>query len=63
MSNVELVLKILVGAAAGAAGGWGLSRLRTCSASGCNVRASKIYSMIGGAVFGAGVVYYFLTRS
>jgi hypothetical protein len=59
---VELVLKVLLGAAVGAAGGYGLSRLRACSATACNVRASTIFSIISGAVFGAAVAWYFLTR-
>ena len=59
---MELVWKVLLGAAVGAVGGYGLSRVRTCSASACNVRASTIFSIISGAVFGAAVAWYFLTK-
>ena len=55
-------MKVLLGAAVGAGAGWVLSRMQTCSVKGCHVRASTIFSMIGGAVFGAAVAWYLLTK-
>jgi hypothetical protein len=51
--------KLLMGAGLGALGGFFLARVRPCSSGACRGRVQLIYSMIGGAVFGAAVAYYF----
>jgi len=56
------IAKVLAGAAGGAVLGFLLSHVRTCSSAACNVRANRVYSILAGAVFGAAVAYYFLTR-
>ncbi len=55
-------LGAVLGALAGAAGGYLLSRVRPCGSQACNVKARTAYSMLAGAVFGAAFVYYLLTR-
>jgi len=59
---MEAVLKLLAGAVAGGAFGYLFSRVRTCSSRACNVRTTAIFSIVGWAVFGAAVVWYFLKR-
>ncbi|MFB3894161.1 MAG: hypothetical protein ACE15C_19325 [Phycisphaerae bacterium] len=59
---MELVARILAGAAIGALAGLGLSRVRTCSTTSCSRRGPMLYSIIAGAVFGAAVGYYLATR-
>ncbi len=54
---METVIQVGLGAALGAAGGFLLGRAKTCSGESCRVRASLIYSVIAGAVFGAAAMY------
>jgi len=54
--------KVLAGAAGGALLGALLARARTCSAAACDVKARWVFSVLGGAVFGAAVAWYFLNR-
>jgi hypothetical protein len=57
--DLVLIGRLLIGAGAGATLGYFLVRVRPCSTGACNVRANLIYSVIAGAVFGAGVAWYF----
>jgi hypothetical protein len=54
-----LALKILAGALVGGAVGFLIGRARTCTAAKCNVKANRIAYAIAGAVFGAGVAFYY----
>jgi len=58
--GMELAIKMLVGAVAGAAVGFLIGRARACSAKECNVRANLAFSIVAGAVFGAAVMYWAL---
>ena len=60
---MDAVLKLLAGAVAGGAFGALLSRARLCSGGRCNTKASLIFSIAAGAVFGAAAVWYFLHRA
>ena len=60
--DAVFIAKVLAGAAGGAVLGFLLSYVRTCPSAACNVRANRVYSILAGAVFGAAVAYYFLTR-
>ncbi|MFA6133673.1 MAG: hypothetical protein WC869_06615 [Phycisphaerae bacterium] len=55
---MEIVLKLLAGAAAGAAVGLLAGRARICSSGVCTGRAHLAASMIGWAVFGAAVTWW-----
>ena len=57
--DLVLIGRLLVGAGVGAALGYFLVHVRPCSTGACNVRGNLIYSVIAGAVFGAGVAWYF----
>jgi hypothetical protein len=59
---MAIALKLIAGAAAGALGGFLLSRVRVCGATECRSRANPIYSTLAGAVFGAGVMWWLIHR-
>ena len=56
------ILKMLAGAAVGAAVGFAISRAQTRRGRQCHVKANLIFSIIAGAVCGAAVVRYFISR-
>lgn len=60
---MELAIKLLAGAVIGGALGLLVGRAKVCSASQCNVRANIALSMLGGAVFGAGVAWWLIHRT
>lgn len=53
------LLTLLGGAVLGGAAGYFLTRIRLCAAGACHSRASKVFSILAGAVFGAAVARYF----
>jgi hypothetical protein len=53
------VARIVGGAVLGGLAGWLLGNVRTCSSEACRTRANRVYSIVAGAVFGAGVGAYF----
>ena len=57
---LEIGIRLLFGAAAGGLLGWVLGRVNACSGDTCQVRAKLIFSIFGGAVFGAGVAWYLM---
>ena len=57
---LEIGIRLLFGAAAGGLLGWVLGRARTCSGQACQARGKLIFSIFGGAVFGAGVAWYLM---
>jgi hypothetical protein len=57
---MELAIRMVAGAVAGAAVGFLIGRARVCSAQECNVRANLVFSIVAGAVFGAAVMYWAL---
>ncbi len=57
MPGWDIISKLLVGAVAGAAGGFLLGRARICSREKCNVKANMIFSILAGAFFGAAVAW------
>jgi len=59
---MEIALKMIAGAAAGAAVGFFVGRAKVCSAKECNVRANLAFSILAGAVFEAAVAYWAASR-
>lgn len=59
---METIIKVALGAALGAMGGFVIGRAKTCSGESCRVRASLVYSVVAGAIFGAAAMYAFLRR-
>lgn len=59
---MELAAKLLAGAIVGGLLGLLIARARACSSEACHVRANLIFSVVAGAVFGAAVAWYFVSR-
>ena len=59
---METVLKLIAGAAAGAAVGFLMARARTCSSGACRTKTNVIVSMVAWAVFAAAVAWYFINH-
>ena len=54
--------KLMLGASLGAVMGYFLTRVKTCAGDACKVRPTVWYSMLAGAVFGAALAYYLVSR-
>jgi uncharacterized YccA/Bax inhibitor family protein len=57
---MEIAARLAIGAAVGALGGWVIGRARACGSQACNVKASRVYSIVAGAFFGAAVAWYLM---
>ncbi len=60
--GMAIALKMLGGAMIGAVAGFLLGRARACSAKQCNLRVNMVFSIVGGAVFGAAVAWWIVHR-
>lgn len=56
------IIAIIIGALLGSALGYALTRIRTCRPDACNVKANLWFSILAGAIFGAGVARFFWDR-
>ena len=59
---MEIALRVIVGVAVGAGLGLLAGGIPTCSSGACSPRAARTYSLVAGAVFGAGVALYTVGR-
>ncbi|MFP4356438.1 MAG: hypothetical protein ACLFUJ_15085 [Phycisphaerae bacterium] len=52
------MIRIIGGILLGGIGGYLLGNVKTCSSQACRSRSNRIYTVIAGAVFGAGVAVW-----
>ncbi|HDZ20335.1 hypothetical protein LCGC14_0535930 [marine sediment metagenome] len=57
---MEIAVKVLLGAAVGAAGGLLLGRAGVCSSQACRPRSNLVFTILAGAAFGAAVAWYLI---
>ena len=57
---MEIAVKILLGAAVGAAGRLLLGRASMCSGQACRTRSNRVFTILAGAAFGAAAAWYLI---